>query len=239
MDCLKKIYVAEAISQIKKIVSIKIFNEKTLLSKVDQLGYLLVIFKFLKKEDIIKNFGNNNDFYVFNDKEDLEDYDNIYSKFLNEKTSDAENIPDNGSELISDKPIKNKICKVCGLDLDSSNFCKNDSSQDGFSIKCKKCSRKSYAVTALEKIEDYVELDIPFKKDDILNQVPNRTQFLDYIWTLQEFNLLIEDEQLNTYILKPQKELTEFIKKYGNKIEEVLIKTESTPSKKLTNQKSS
>ena len=148
---------------------------------------------------------------MFNEKQNLEEYDKIYSKFLNETKSDVQNISDNVSEVIPDKPSKRKICKVCGLNLDSANFYKDDSSQDDLSVECKKCSRKSYAVTALEKIEHYVEPDLPFKKEDILKQVSNRTQFLDYILTLQEFNLLIEDEKLNTYVLKPQKELNEFI----------------------------
>lgn len=225
LDCLKKIYTIEAINKIKEIVSLKLFNEKTLLNKADPGIYSLYL-DFLKKENIIKKFGNNNDFYLLNETVDLEEYNNIYSKFQTETNNDNKNISDKVSNVITDKPVTHKICKICELDVDSANFFKDESSKDGLSSECKKCSRKSYAVNALEKIEDYVEHDTPFKKEDILKQVPNRMQFLDYIWTLQEFNLLTEDEKLEAYILKPQKELNDFKEKYGDKKQEVSEKTE-------------
>ena len=128
--------------------------------------------------------------------------------------------------------IEHKICEVCGEDLDHDNFYKSDSSQDGHSIKCKKCSRKSYAANALEKIGDYVEPDTPFKKDDLLKQVPNRMQFLDYIWTLQEQNLLIQDEQKDSYTLKPEEVLNAFIGKYGDKKYEIIKTNIVSPPKK-------
>lgn len=50
-----------------------------------------------------------------------------------------------------------------------------------------------------------------FKLDD------NKTKYLDYIWTLQEFNLLEHDEKSDSYTFKPQEELDEFIEKYRDK----------------------
>ena len=133
---------------------------------------------------------------------------------------------------VSDNSIEHKICEVCGEDLDPDNFFKSDLSQDGHSIKCKKCSRKSYAANALEKIRDYVEPDTPFKKDDLLKQAPNRMQYLDYIWTLQEFNLLTQDEQSDTYTLKPEEVLNAFIEKYGDKKYEIIKTNIISPPKK-------
>ena len=39
--------------------------------------------------------------------------------------------------------------------------------------------------------------------------------FLDYIWTLLEFDLLKNDGDSDTYILNSENELNEFVKKYG------------------------
>ena len=238
-DCLEKIFAIEAINEIKKLVSIKLFNERNLVDKVDNPVLFLSYLKILKKHNIIRKFGNNNDFVMFNENKDLEKFNNTYSLFL-EGTSDnsgvsdhvSEELPTNVPADVSDKSMEHKICEICGVDLDSDNFYKSDSSQDGFSLKCKKCSRKSYAAHALEKIGEYIEPETPFKKEDLLKQVPNRMQFLDYIWTLQEFNLIIQDEQADTYILKQGKELNEFIEEYGDKKPEISTTTViATPKK--------
>ncbi len=39
--------------------------------------------------------------------------------------------------------------------------------------------------------------------------------FLDYLWTLLEFDLLKNDEDADKYILNSENELNEFVKKYG------------------------
>ena len=163
---------------------------------------------------------------------DLDEFINIYSKDGEEINVDDIDVSEGQSNNDSDNSIEHKICEVCGVDLDSDNFFKSDSSQDGLSMKCKDCSRKSYAANALEKIRDYVESDTPFKKDDLLKQVPNRMQFLDYIWTLQEFNLLTQDEQADSYKLKPEKVLNEFIEKYGDKKNEIIKTSIISPPKK-------
>ena len=193
----------------------------TLLDKVDNKVLFESYIQILKKQDIIKSrkFGNNNGFYMFNQKIDLDEIINNNSKTIDESNRDADVSVD-----VSNKLINNKICEICGIDLNIKKFYKSDSSPDGYSTKCKGCTRKSYATNALEKIGEYIEPDIPFKKEDLLKQVPNRMQFLDYIWTLQEFNLLKHDEKTDSYILVPEKELDSFIEKFGDKKYEIVKK---------------
>jgi hypothetical protein len=243
-DCLEKIYAAKALNEIKGIIGLSFFNENTLLDRVDNKVLFESYLQILEKLDIIKNrkFGNNKDFYMFNQKIDLDEFINNYSNIV-----EGSNRKDNISGDVSNKSINNKICKVCGVDLDIKNFYKSDSSKDGYSVKCKGCIRKSYATNALKTMLDYIEPDTFFKKEDLLKQVPNRMQFLDYIWTLQELNLLTQVEQTDSYKLKRENELNKFIERYSDKNLEILdspkpdvvkkvikvIKTCETCSKKL------
>ena len=106
--------------------------------------------------------------------------------------------------------VSQSSCAICGTKImlvEETDSCLS---------KCKDCSRKSYAVRAINQLKEYIELDAPFKKDDLLKQVDNRMQFLDYIWTLQEMNLLDEDQNTDSYILKSEKTINSFIEKYGD-----------------------
>ena len=159
LDCLKKIYAIQAINKIKHIMSIKLFNEKTLLSKVNNPDIYITFLSFLKKEEIIKKFGNNDDFYMVNNEKDLEVYDSIYTKFLNRKNY-VKNISDNVLNPISENHIKHKICKFCEKNLPLKDFYKNDQNSDGLSENCMKCNdRKNNAVYWLKEIMKHVKLE--------------------------------------------------------------------------------
>ena len=69
IDCLEKAYSAQALREIKKLVSLKIFNEKNLLKKVDDTKLIHSYLSILKKQEIIKCFSN--DTYYLNPKIDL------------------------------------------------------------------------------------------------------------------------------------------------------------------------
>lgn len=96
-------------------------------------------------------------------------------------------------------------CKICGRKLRNTS---ND--------KCVDCLRKIYAVSILKELNDIgIDSEISFKKSDLeILKYPD-FKLSDYIWTLQELNLLTENSVKNEYSLKDKDTINEFINKYG------------------------
>lgn len=103
---------------------------------------------------------------------------------------------------ISDKSM-NK-CNICGKKL-------RNTSQD----KCIDCLRKIYAVSILKELNDIgINSEISFKKSDLeILKYPD-FKLSDYIWTLQEMNLLTENSVTNEFSLKDEDTINDFINKY-------------------------
>lgn len=96
-------------------------------------------------------------------------------------------------------------CKICGKKL-------KDASKD----KCKECLRKSYAASILKELNDIgINSEISFKKSDLEVLKYPEFKLLDYIWTLQEMNLLTENNITNEFSLKDKDTINDFISKYG------------------------
>ena len=108
----------------------------------------------------------------------------------------------------------------CGVVLSSENSYKSDSLPNGFSENGKDCSKKIYAVKALNQLEEYVVPGVSFNKEDLLKQVNNSIMFRDYIWTLEEFDLLEKFGGTDFYILKPEEDLIQFKKEFGEESNE-------------------
>lgn len=104
---------------------------------------------------------------------------------------------------ISDESV-NK-CKICGKKL-------RNTTKD----KCIDCLRKIYAVSILKELEDIgINSEISFKKSDLeILKYPD-FKLSDYIWTLQEMNLLTENTVTNEFSLKDKDTINDFINKYG------------------------
>jgi hypothetical protein len=221
-DCLEKIHAAHGLSELKKLVSIKLFNEKTISSKVKEPETFKSYFKILKKLNLIKDFTK--DVYLFNQAKDIDKFIEKYGNYFEVETK---------NKITTKKPeesekTETKHCEVCGEKLDLDRFYKSDDFPDGLGTICKVCSRKFHAAKAINNIRTFVDPATPFSKEDLLNQSNNRMVFLDYFWTLQEFNLLDEDKKPDYYILKSEKILDEFVEKYGDKSPG---KPEPTPEK--------
>lgn len=233
-DCMGKIHAARGISEIKKHVSIKLFNEKTLLKVVDDPETFKNYFKILKKLKLIKDFSK--DVYIFNQAQNIDQYINTYSEFLEVPSVNSKEVANDIPDIISTTKETDgmKVCEVCGAKLDLDNFYKSKDSPDGLTDKCKDCSRKSHAAKAIEEIRKFVEPATSFNKDDLLKESNNRMVFLDYFWTLQEFDLLEEDKKPEFYLLKSEEELNEFIAKYGDESPEITEPViEKPPEKKV------
>lgn len=104
---------------------------------------------------------------------------------------------------ISDESL-NK-CKICGKKL-------RNTAKD----KCVDCLRKIYAVSILKELNEIgINSEISFKKSDLKILKYPEFKLSDYIWTLQELNLLTENSVKNEYSLKDKDTINDFINKYG------------------------
>lgn len=104
-------------------------------------------------------------------------------------------------------------CSICNEVKPVSEFY---SSGDGLSDECKDCSYKKHAAEAVNGLMKIVHPGIPFRVDDIVNDdEPRRIEILDWVWTLQEHDLIEHDKIKDTYTLKPKEKLEKFLKKYG------------------------
>lgn len=110
-----------------------------------------------------------------------------------------------GENKKEEKTTLNK-CSICGRSL-------NKNSEKNI---CKRCLRKQYAVSILEKLLPSIEPGIPFRQDDLKLINLKKLQIQDYIWTLQEFNLITKKN--SKYILKPRDTLDKFAQECNLKI---------------------
>lgn len=97
------------------------------------------------------------------------------------------------------------VCMICSKKL------RNVSSNN----ICKSCKRKIYATNIIKELELYnIKPNIPFKKEDLERLNFHKIKVQDYIWTLQEMNLINENSINNTYSLKDDETINKFISKY-------------------------
>ena len=220
-DCSRKIYAVKALNNLEKYVDPGLsFNKDDLLEQVDNRTRFLDYIWTLQEFDLLETYGANNDLYILKPEEDLIQF----KKEFGDEIEEPETF--NNSKDIStqeeEKPLKKvvKECEICGQVLPISKFYKSSISDDGFTEKCKDCSRKSYAAKALSELKRYVVPDTEFLKEDLLNQSDNKNKLLDYFWTLQEFDFIEHNEKNNTYIMKPKNEIDSFIEQFGEEIKE-------------------
>ncbi|MDR3291457.1 MAG: hypothetical protein LBT10_04825 [Methanobrevibacter sp.] len=191
----------------------------------------------LNKEDIINYYENNesvylnlgifyqiNDNLIININKVLEEIKSIFSRkesFINltkiEETQEQEKLEQEKLIKIEEKHEQKKLeqeieklenkskCEVCGIEL-----------PENYSI-CKKCSRKTYAIKILKKLLNHIDPEKEFKKEDLKSLDLNMIQIQDYIWTLIEHDLINENKKQNTYSLKNNKDLNQFIEENTTK----------------------
>ena len=226
VDCQEKILAVEALKQVQKYVSMRIFNEENLLEKVADPEKFKTYLAILKKQNIILNFSG--DSYIFSSKIDLDqfvmEYNNLDKTVLNE----PDKIPVEQNKTVNET----KTCSICNKKLEHENFYKSDTSSGDINEKCKECTRKAYCVKALKHLLEYVDPKTPFNKEDLFKVVTDKIKYLDYIWTLQEFNLLDYTEKSDSYTLKPEDDLNKFIEKYGDKSNDNVENTTKITKKK-------
>ena len=102
---------------------------------------------------------------------------------------------------------KERRCKICNRHLNEKH--KSD--------LCKRCQKKQYAVKILGELLSVIKPNIPFRKDDLEVLNISKIQIKDYIWTLMEFNLIIEEK--SKIKLKEIDVLNKFAEDCDSKIE--------------------
>ena len=150
------------------------------------------------------NKGKNND-------KDYIDFYNAYMKQY-EKPKKSK-IPSQNIKPTIKKDIKEdneKKCEICGRTL-------HKKSKDNI---CKRCRRKQRCANIVQELLPSIDPGIPFKKEDLKKLGLTGMQVQDYIWTLQEFSLIVKEKN-KKYSLISREEIDEFIKESGVEIKEI------------------
>ena len=100
-------------------------------------------------------------------------------------------------------------CKYCGRKINSNNTRRI----------CKRCDKKRFAGNIVLKLLKHFSSEETFKKEDLKVLNLNDMQITEYLWTLNEFNLVTEKN--NRYQLKSIKEIEDFLKSCGLEIGEI------------------
>jgi len=120
-----------------------------------------------------------------------------------DEISYEENIPIISGTRLSEEEhdekskINKKNCIICGKKLKKNQ--KN---------LCKSCMKKQYASRIIKKLVSVVKPEMIFKKQDLKSLNLDDIQIQDYIWTLQEFDLIEVDN--NKFKLKNETILNNF-----------------------------
>ena len=135
------------------------------------------------------------------DKKDIDPKKINYYDLFNSK-------PDEKAEKID---FDSKICDTCGKDLPLNMFLRSAMEADGHRKTCRDCTKKQKAVKALQEISEYVDLDTPFKKEELSRKINiDSSLFEYYIDILLELELIKAVKGSNLYILPKTEQLDEY-----------------------------
>lgn len=134
-------------------------------------------------------------------------------------TDKGHKIPENDSRT----PAENhKICDTCGKELDLSAFLRSRTEPDGYRKTCRNCSKKQNAARGLKKIIEYIDLDTEFTKEYLKKNVNEPFElFENYIFVLQELDLIQYDENKNTLKIENNANLQDFCSEFDVSLGEI------------------
>ncbi|MGB9980107.1 hypothetical protein [Methanobacterium sp.] len=148
------------------------------------------------------------------------DYVNLKEIYLALKEKNkAKNITvDFSGENKDDASFKTHIvCEDCGEKLPLSQFYKTKSNERGYTSRCKNCTRKRNAAQGLVELSKYIDLDVPFSKDELKAVIGDQSfsVFENYMWVLLELDILTYLEDEDKYVLRSDDNLKGFCGTYG------------------------
>ena len=202
--CLRKSYVSKIIKELLSAFGVgKSFNKEDLIG-LGHDSYKAMDYIFILKDfELLNDEGNGN--YSLKNEEILEEHIidetneiNIIKEYF---------IANKSKEDDSDK--LSKTCVVCNKNLPISNFYRSLDTEDGYEEFCKSCKKTIQAALCLNNILNYVKPGKWFKVSDILENYPSKTILLDDIWRLEDFDLIIKDE--NKYCLIDEDAVKSFL----------------------------
>ncbi|MDZ4171536.1 MAG: HEAT repeat domain-containing protein, partial [Methanobacteriaceae archaeon] len=240
LECSKKENAVVGMNKLIKLVDFNIpFNKEDLIKKIDINPSLFYYYlDILLEIDLIKH-NQTSEEYILEKTDKLEQFlkengliipDSIEKPKVALKTSETDsiismktdkgnNIPENNSRT----PAKNhKICDICGKELDLSLFLRSRTEPDGYRKTCRNCSKKQNAVRGLKKIMEYVDLDTDFTKEYLKKNVKEPFELFDnYIFVLQELDLIQYDENKKTLKIENNTNLQDFCSEFDVSLGEV------------------
>jgi len=121
--------------------------------------------------------------------------------------------------------IKKEVCENCGAELPLNSS----------KLICKSCERKKHAIKILKELLEIHGLkpNDKFQINDLKEIGFNKTKANDYIWTLEENNLVDKDNYSKKYSLKDMDTLQGFIGENSNFGEKIEINKDTTTKDKL------
>ncbi|WP_414469274.1 hypothetical protein [Methanobacterium sp. ACI-7] len=218
-----------------ELKSIKDENEKHLLELKDNNRGLME--KYLKLETKFTNLKDENFKLMKTDSSELKtryndlntnyyrlkvecnDLRERYVALKNKNKSPAIKVDFSGKD---DATLKTHIvCEDCGQKLPLFQFYRTKSNERGYTERCKGCIRKRKAVQGLVELSKYIELDMPFSKEELRNVIREQpfSIFENYMWVLLELDILSYLEDEDKYILRGNDNLKGFCGTYGISLE--------------------
>ena len=230
-----------AVLGMKKLIKIVDFNnpfkKEDLIKKIDINPSLFYYYLDILLEMDLINYNESSKEYILEKTDELEQFFKENKLIIPEGVEKpkvaltSEN--DSNVSLEKDKIIKpendsrtlaenHKICDTCGKELDLSLFLRSRTEPDGYRKTCRNCSKKQNAARGLKKIIEYIDLDTEFTKEYLKKNVKEPFElFENYIFVLQELDLIQYDENKNTLKIENNANLQDFCSEFDVSLGEI------------------
>jgi len=228
--CSKKRYASKLLKKILKFVDPEIKFDKNNLPK--EYYNEIQIHETIWTLQEVNLLDEKDDYCILKNKNILDNFiKKYYIESKSQKTIDKK----------TDTPSKKitKKCIICEKTLPTSKFYKSDKFKDGFEDYCKNCKKKVNTANYLKEILNYVEPEDTFKKEILPEDKNSYNGILGKIWALQDADLIIKNDNEETYILTDSKTCENYLNKYYIEKEDKKIKSEKPqkPEKQLLTKK--
>ena len=207
--CFKKQYASRIIKKLVSVVPPEVQFKK---SDLDSLNL-----DNIQLKDYIWTLQEFNLIDVDNNKFKLKDRDTINAFRIDSKMD-----PIDFDSLEKENQIE-MTCNICGKTLSVSQFYK---SSEGYEDICKICKKHMATAKYLEEVIKSIGFDVEFNETVLNEHISNKSQVMGIIWSLQENDLLIQNDNDN-YELADESKCLEFLGKYDSDFDYGEVKSKS------------
>ncbi len=231
-----------AVLGMKKLIKIVDFNtpfkKEDLIKKIDINPSLFYYYLDILLELNLINYNGSSKEYILEKTDELEQFFKENKIVLPEPSIEKPKVAltsenDSNVSLEKEKIIKpennsktpsenHKICDICGKELDLSLFLRSRTEPDGYRKTCRSCSKKQNAARGLKKIIEYIDMDTEFTKEYLKKNFKEQFElFENYIFVLQELDLIQYDENKKTFKIENNANLQDFCSEFDISLGEV------------------